>query len=406
MRSDMDFKEPGGKKTVSVVRRLRATEEIERLERTIDKWQQQIGTLVEQHHVLHAKACAAHIAVEQCLALLHLGAVLQQGALRASGCSHHCGLSPDSAASITINGANLQHPSPPASLPAWQASLPDWQAHLEQMVEELELSCSGAAAQVPPCSSRLGWDPAAAAELALGANLTTSGLRRAIRDFTRLAGPLYMKARPGSGYSDTEQARRRLEAERARLLQFAALLFTCGDPSPASQVLLTSMDEDGPAPPRPPPSSPSWFQWLVEQLQLEPEQEALLIAALHSLKERQAPVQEQRARLVQECSEDAKVLDEVVAQISAGLHTYQVISGVYMLAVYGTILRADQFARYLLAAWPYMPSLSGLREALEDMRARRQGASGSKPGAGGAAQQQPGHEGGNLTCFKFRRVPE
>lgn len=64
-------KEPASKKFTTS--RPRMTEEIRRLECMIAKHQQQIDALWEQRQVLRAQRHAAQIAVDQCLALLHLG---------------------------------------------------------------------------------------------------------------------------------------------------------------------------------------------------------------------------------------------------------------------------------------------------------------------------------------------
>jgi hypothetical protein len=56
-------------------------------------------------------------------------------------------------------------------------------------------------------------------------------------------------------------------------------------------------------------------------------QEEVLVAALSSKEQRMAPGLTKRANLLRECSESIAVsalLDELVAQISAGLATYQV----------------------------------------------------------------------------------
>jgi hypothetical protein len=173
------------------------------------------------------------------------------------------------------------------------------------------------------------------------------------------------KARPGSRCPDAAAARDALATARARLLEFSALVVTGPDPSPASEVLLTSMDESE-APRRPAPASPDWMLWLVDQLELDeaqvgwgrawepvrracgsmlpapaadadtntnmnpctrPPQEELLMAILSSKEARMAPGLSKRDDLLRECSQalDAPaLLDELVAQLSAGLTTYQV----------------------------------------------------------------------------------
>lgn len=101
----------------------------------------------------------------------------------------------------------------------------------------------------------------------------------------------------------------------------------------------------------------------------------MVFATLASLAERQAPILQQRAALIAQagaCSHLPEELEELLPHINACLNTYQIIVCVHMLAVYGSILRADQFAAFFLSAWPFMPSLSGLRQALKTIREQGQ----------------------------------
>lgn len=75
-----------------------------------------------------------------------------------------------------------------------------------------------------------------------------------------------------------------------------------------------------------------------------------------------------------------------------------------MLSVYGTILRPDQFAGLMLNAWPFAPTLSGLRSSLQLLRARRGvqaagsgGAGGSGSGGGSVGERREG-SGGAWWC--------
>ena len=49
----------------------------------------------------------------------------------------------------------------------------------------------------------------------------------------------------------------------------------------------------------------------------------------------------------------------------------QLIAGIYALTIYASIFRADQFAAYIIAAWPFCPTLTGLRGAMDAVCARR-----------------------------------
>ncbi|KAI8467497.1 MAG: hypothetical protein J3K34DRAFT_523664 [Monoraphidium minutum] len=378
--------------------RPRVTDEITRLEMELSQRQREVDALWERRHVLRARTAAVDIITNQYMAILRLGATLQQQQQQQQG--------------------DADGPPPLAPEP-----LIEWQTHYRQLATELAASGLPLAEPTPDADlEELGWSPAAAAATArtMGVDLTLEGLRRKIREFTERTGHLSLKARPGSTYPNADAVRRRVESERASLLEFCALLVVCGGGAACSELLLTAMDAPPGAPREPPPSSPEWMQWLARQLALDPGQDDLVFATLQSLSARQAPVQDLQERLLHECSEAAppisiraiadgyacccgaaagcaaccgggggdegpeRVLEELVAQLSAGLNTYQLIAVVYMLSVYGTIFRSDQFAGYLLCAWPYMPSLSGLRGALGNLRAARRGAGGSGGGAAGS----------------------
>lgn len=132
-------------------------------------------------------------------------------------------------------------------------------------------------------------------------------------------------------------------------------------------------------------------------------QEELVYATFESQQQRLAPIQQHCAALTasaNECHDEPEVLEELLAQINACLRTYQIIAFVHGMCVYGSILRADQFAAYLLSAWPYMPSLSGLFKALQVIRERRAvGEVDAQTQAQAGELQEERREGGPLAGF-------
>jgi len=233
-----------------------------------------------------------------------------------------------------------------------------------------------------------------------------------------------------------EEARRQLEVERAALVEFSSLIALLSDPLPCSEILLSSMDDDA-QPPQPPPASPEWMVWLVQQLELDPAQVGVLFKVadlgvwisvcrlylcltipysssplsipptftptidqeevLYYLG-RLSQFRRENVELAKECTEtvlaaadvlDESLMDDSLEQIMELLGSYQFYSGVYMLAVYASCLRADQLAVYLCSAWPFLPSLSGLHAALALIRER---------GAAQQKQQQQKQQKQRLAC--------
>jgi len=88
---------------------------------------------------------------------------------------------------------------------------------------------------------------------------------------------VHSKARSPITNPEVEEARRQLEAERAAVLELSCLIILSANPSPCSEILLSSMDHDT-QPPQPPPTSPEWMVWLVQQLELDPAQVRVLEA--------------------------------------------------------------------------------------------------------------------------------
>lgn len=88
---------------------------------------------------------------------------------------------------------------------------------------------------------------------------------------------LTSKVQPGSSCPGKADSQQKLEDARAHGMAFSALLALSDDPSPLSEVLLLPLDEDEPAQ-EPPPSSLDWLVWLVQQMELEPEQVRALSA--------------------------------------------------------------------------------------------------------------------------------
>ena len=166
----------------------------------------------------------------------------------------------------------------------------------------------------------------------------------------------------------------------------------------------------------------------------------MLLACLTSLEARTEPGMHERLTMLSGCAaapRDSELLSASVARISGGLTAYMLAVAVHMLAAYATILQPHQargppgspgslgvalgacvrghtrlrtpppckhtrahahtrahilrtstpphyartqFAAYLLSAWPFCPSLSGLRRALRLSQEQRSGSRGVSPG--------------------------
>jgi hypothetical protein len=211
--------------------RQKATAEISRLQSVLQDHARQLAALELSHRTLAAKARAAQIAVAHCLALLRLGALMQQRAggvgepqpvaatstRGGSGGAAAVATTSSSAASADARQPGAQAPPQPQQqqqqqqqcppVPPRPLHAPVWAPHLEQMRQQLE--ANGAARHVPgvaslatPASSdpaviqaerdEIGWSPSAAAAAAQHADISTQGLRRMLRDFCQRAGHLYL----------------------------------------------------------------------------------------------------------------------------------------------------------------------------------------------------------------------
>lgn len=137
------------------------TDEILRLQQQVCDCQREVDALWEQRHILRARNLASQLCVDQCLALFRLGEHLQQNS---GGAAPQAG--------------EPEHP------------VHKWTTHLQQTQQQLEVAVEGTS---PAQGNReLGWSPDAAAAIAPTADLSTRGLRRALKEFNQTCGLHYL----------------------------------------------------------------------------------------------------------------------------------------------------------------------------------------------------------------------
>ena len=275
----------------------------------------------------------------------------------------------------------------------------------------------------------LGWDPVETARrhLAAGAPApTTHGLRAVVLAVVAGAGRDLSRVRGGA--PDEAAARARLEALRARLVGYMALL-AAGErfrhargggggrgsgsatgssvadglpgPEPLLEVVMTPLDGSA----APPPDEASW-RWAVSQMALDATQAELvrrLLAAWHA---KSRAIHAQRAEAVADlrrCAAETAsggggvggamsggggddslaAHDEIARRLKAAELAYVVHTLVYALALFGSLLSAEQVAALLLASWPYAPSMFALHAALCGGGHGGGGGGGGSGGGGG-----------------------
>ncbi|KAI8473284.1 MAG: hypothetical protein J3K34DRAFT_411526 [Monoraphidium minutum] len=251
------------------------------------------------------------------------------------------------------------------------------------------------------CCPPLGWSPELALDIArredLSRLLTTPGLRREIRLFASSAGVLVQRVRFRA--PDAGRAAEELGRLRARLCALVGLGLLVGDLMPLSEVLTRALDEDDPeaaadgaAALRPPAADVPLAHWLwaAAQLKLSPSQEEHVSIMLEVHCARQQQLQARIVELLQRCAAagDLGARGALVEELTAAQRLFQVENILTSLSVY-TLVRADQFAAYWVAAWPYAPTVLGLNNTLKLLRERR-GASEAPTAAAMAAAASSG----------------
>lgn len=141
--------------------------EIQRLQQLVSEKQRQVDVLWARRQSLRGRTLAVDICVHQCFALCRLGKLLQPYGGTAAQAGHHAW--------------------PTASTPAH-----DWNAQREQMRQQLEHLAAPQGATPSLGHYKLGWSPDAAAAMAPTADVSTRGLRRALRQFNEACGLHYL----------------------------------------------------------------------------------------------------------------------------------------------------------------------------------------------------------------------
>ncbi len=266
------------------------------------------------------------------------------------------------------------------------------------------------------------------------------------RGRARGGGPPPPRSRLYNSAPDLASALQRLEDARADLLEFGALSIVspahAGGPSPISDVALRSLEDDDAAVP---PSDRSHWVYAVRQIAMEPEEvgrgtalvggwgllegpvtgrgESICLVchgflrrrwqALDPLSTAPIPKQnapEQRERIVAllelsrqhirrtsqrrdgllaacaTCVDDAAAQERLVAELARVQRSYTITNTGFLLALYGTVMTAQQLAAYAVGSYPYPPSKFALMAVLLEPAGEDEGeGEAGRPGEGGGA---------------------
>ncbi|GBF89911.1 hypothetical protein Rsub_02615 [Raphidocelis subcapitata] len=244
----------------------------------------------------------------------------------------------------------------------------------------------------------LGWSPAAVAARAAETDVSLEGLRKQLREFVLTCAPLLIRRQRGA--PDAAAAAARIEAEHSSLLELCALIALggagAGGPSPFSRILLTPLEGAPPANGAGPVVDDAHWDWAVSQLKLSGGQLSRLMTFLDVIRERVARIDAERASLLAACAaaaDDAAEGERLVARLVVVQRGYEVVSGAAVLALYGSLLTADQVAGFFVACYPYVPSVSGLHRTLlqrqKDAAAARDAEAEAAAGAGEGTGPSP-----------------
>lgn len=103
-----------------------------------------------------------------------------------------------------------------------------------------------------------------------------------------------------------------------------------------------------------------------------PPQEERLTALLELYRSRKQRINEQRARLLELCaahSADVHAQEELLQELTRLQRAYIIDTGALQLALYGTVLNAQQVAAYVVGSYPYVASAQALIDVLLDDKA-------------------------------------
>lgn len=217
----------------------------------------------------------------------------------------------------------------------------------------------------------LNWSPALALELLRSTpalDMSSEGLRVMVREFTESAGCLIRRIQQGA--PDAATALQRLQSARSRILEFIALI-AVGEwrgrdrqgVTPLVDIVMRPLCGDD----LPMPDERHW-EWAVTQLQLEPEQEELVVALLQVWRTRVAGIAAQSDALLQECedraSEDVGAQEERLKLLTSAQKLFELHAACFILALYGSLLTAQQVAVLMVSSWPFVPSMHVLNLVL------------------------------------------
>lgn len=208
------------------------------------------------------------------------------------------------------------------------------------------------------------------AEAAEGPHYSVSleGFKSMLLESLRLIGCLLPRVR--SGAADAGSCLSKLAVLKARLMRHYACL-TIENPAVLGKVLLEPLEEGLHTSADAPEAPLSHWVHAVKQMGMSKEQEEMALLLLESRHSRQLQVAEVRQRLLSEISgtpDDTRLITELAAAQTSDVVTMTVFS----LALYDSVLSVEQYCAFALAAWPWMPPLEGLRQAMRSIAEEKQ----------------------------------
>ncbi|GBF98699.1 hypothetical protein Rsub_11413 [Raphidocelis subcapitata] len=372
--------------------------------------QQEVDALQRTRRVLRQKAAVAQCAVAHCEALLELANALEQlrqPERRANGGGGGGGgggaarneqgtASGDSSGSTCAGGCcGSSSRSVEEMTRQWQDEL----AHMRSELAAVTAAAGGRGADSGPGSSQLSggsgnaeaaaggggggggahapllpvrWWPESPASGEAAAALDTSlpAFQSVVLESTRRFGCVLPRLR--SAAPDAEACTRLLQEERSRLLGHCGVL-TLRNPTALGQVMFEPLD---PAVPGSAALEPPFSHWLyaVRQAELRPEQEDMICMAIDSRQARMVTIGERRARVRAQLAaahrpaEDARLLREMAAINVVDVVLYSTTN----LVIYDSIMDARQFAAFVVAAYPYVPPIEAVGDAVARLKRDRE----------------------------------
>lgn len=323
--------------------RVNEAARIAKLQGVLRLRKREVELLQQQHSLLHFKWMSTALALMHCDGLLQLGDLLHGGA---------------------------------GAMPPWQSQVMELKQHLgsgsgNDMGTQLEEVASCPDWHLPP-ELGLRWSPEAAARAAMAADLSPAGMHAKIQSMLQqFSGPMI---RVLGGAPDAAAAEELLDRLRADALEHM-ILTAIRDFSVISSMALAPVHcgsgcgTQGSGPPL--PTEEHWM-WAAQQLALDEDQMELIIATLDSWAARVKHIQQRRQQLIAELPKEGnkstEIQDDLLHQINNAMRAGSLNFLTCYLSVFASILRPIQFACYISACSPWVPSLLSVHSSLRRLK--------------------------------------